>query len=72
MPLIVYNNISWHNYRSITETTILMISVTLICLLHQGGLANMYWQKIILQNDEYVTSNNENFKYLHLHYIFIV
>ena len=60
MPLILSSNVIWHAHRSIAETKIFSLAVSLICLLY---VKKEEWigKKIYYRKIKYITSNTENF-----------
>ena len=60
MPLILSSNVIWHAHRSIAETKIFWLAVSLICLLYVKKEERI-GKKIYYRKIKYITSNTKNF-----------
>ena len=61
MPLILSSDVIWHAYRSIAETKILRLGVSLICPLYVKK-GEWIGKKLYYRKMKYITSSKENFK----------
>ena len=57
----VYSKVIWHAYRSIAETKIFRLDVSLMCPLYVKK-EDWFGKKLYYRKIKYITSNTKNFK----------